>query len=97
MPKTEILTMQEIEGHYNYNLSNLLPLMDLILTLPSTRADCEWVFSAIKLIETEHHASLISSALDNLMMVYLNSPAIKIFDLQSCRWLFAKSRIITNG
>ena len=70
--------------------------MDLILTLPLTKADCEWVLSAIKLIKIEYQALLIPSALDNLMMVYLNSPAIKIYDLQSCGWLLVKSRIISR-
>ena len=58
--------------------------MDEVISLPLTRADCEWVISAIKLIETEHHTLLLPSALDDLMMVYLNSSAIEIFDQQSC-------------
>ena len=65
-------------GRYNLQLAhfpNPLILVDFVLTLPLTMADCE------KLVETEHHASLVPSASDDLMMVYLNSPAIKIFPL----------------
>ena len=88
----------EINRRYDEQLPNLLPLVDLLLSLPSTSADCERGFSAMKHIKTEHRASLLPSALDELMMVYLNSPAIADFDPQPSinEWMKLKARRISK-
>ena len=92
------ITWQEINRRYDLDLSNLLPLVDLVLTLPSTSADCERGFSAMKQIKTEHRASLLPSALDDLMMVYINSPTIEDFDPQLSinEWMKSKARRVSK-
>ena len=92
------ITWKEINRRHSLDLPNLLPLVDLVLTLPSTSADCERGFSAMKHIKNEHRASLSSSALDDLMMVYINSPAIEDFNPQPSinEWLNSKSRRISK-
>ena len=52
----------------------------------------------MKLIKTEHRASLVPSALDDLMMVYINSPEIADFDPQPSinKWMGKKPRRISK-
>ena len=52
----------------------------------------------MKLMKAEHRASLLPSALESLMMVYLNSLAIKNFDPHSSinEWLIVKSHRISK-
>ena len=92
------ITWKEINRRYDHQLPNLLPLVDLILSLPSTSADCERGFSAMKHIKTEHRASLLPSALDDLLMVYLNSPPIEDFNPQPAinEWMKTKARRISK-
>lgn len=92
--RLQTITWREINRRLSSELPNLLPLVDLILSLPSTSADCERGFSAMKLIKTEHRSSLLPSTLDDLMMVHINAPAIANFDPQPSvnDWVHAKSR-----
>ena len=90
------ITWREINRRYFQELPNLLPLVDMVLTLPSTSADCERGFSAMKRIKTEHRASLLPSSLDDLMMVNINAPPIAEFDPQRAidDWIHKKERRI---
>ena len=59
---------------------NLLKLVQLALTLPLQTADVERGFSAQNLIKTAHRNRLEESALDNLMTISVEGPAVESFD-----------------
>ena len=52
----------------------------------------------MKQIKTEHRASLLPAALDDLMMVFINSPEITDFDPQLAikEWMGSKARRISK-
>ena len=60
--------------------SNLLSLMDLVLILPVSTAECERGFSWLKQTKTDWCSSLHIKSLNNLMCVALESPRIAEFD-----------------
>ena len=73
------LDWSEINRLYS-SYSNLLSLMDLVLTLPVSTAECERGFSWLKRTKTDWRSSLHTKSLNNLMCVALESPSIAEFD-----------------
>lgn len=59
---------------------NIVKVIDLILTLPSTSVKCETAFSQLKLLKTCRRSSLTSDVLNNLMAVKLLAPPIQEFN-----------------
>ena len=74
-----ILDWPEINRLYS-SYSNLLSLMDLVLTLPVSTAECERGFSWLKQTKTDWRSSLHIKSLNKLMCVALESPRIAEFD-----------------
>ncbi|KAJ8364101.1 hypothetical protein SKAU_G00129320 [Synaphobranchus kaupii] len=70
----------EVNCQYGAECQNLLGLIDLLLTLPSSTAECERGFNSMKLIKSDWRASLASPALNDLMAVLLLSPEVSDFD-----------------
>ena len=73
------LDWSEINRLYS-SYSNLLSLMDLVLTLPVSTAECERGFSWLKRTKTDWRSSLHTKSLNKLMCVALESPIIAEFD-----------------
>ena len=59
---------------------NLFALMDLVLTLPASTAECERGFSAMKVVKSNQRSSLNGDTLSDLLMVKLHSAEISSFD-----------------
>ena len=67
---------------------NVLQLMDLLLSLPASSADCERGFSLTKVIKSDWRSRLRDTMVTDLMTVQLHSPEIGDFDPASSilRW-----------
>ena len=59
---------------------DILSLVDLILTLPASTADCERGFSQMKLVKSDWRSRLSTTTLCDLLVVQLSSPSIEDFD-----------------
>ena len=70
----------QINRQYGDEFPNVLALIDLVLALPSSTADCERGFSAMKATKSDWRASLRSDTLSNLLMIKLESTDIALFD-----------------
>ena len=58
----------------------MFALMDLVLTLPASTAECERGFSAMKVVKSNQRSSLNGDTLSDLLMVKLHSAEISSFD-----------------
>ncbi|XP_076441074.1 uncharacterized protein LOC143280324 [Babylonia areolata] len=61
-------------------MTNILKVMDFLLSLPSHSADCERGFSLMKRVKTDWRSRLRSDTLTDLMVVKLQSPDVSDFD-----------------
>ena len=55
-------------------------LIDLVLTLPASTADCERGFNHMKMIKSDWRSKLRADRLTDLMRILLDSPPISEFD-----------------
>ncbi|KAL5496177.1 hypothetical protein EMCRGX_G012415 [Ephydatia muelleri] len=62
------------------NCPNVLQLVDLLLSLPASSADCERGFSLTKVIKSDWRSRLRDTMVTDLMTVQLHSPEIGDFD-----------------
>ena len=72
---------------------NLIILVDLILTIPASTADCERGFSAMKRIKTDWRCRLATSTLADLMCILLVSSPIDVYDPSKACNLWADDMI----
>ena len=72
--------------------SNLHKLYGIATTLPVSTAEVERLFSAMKLVYTDHRASLQVTKVNKLLMVKLNAPDPDEFPFR--RWYASKNRRI---
>ena len=66
-------------------------LVDLVLTLPASTAECERGFNVMKQIKSDWRSTLGPEAINDLMTVLLLSPDIKNFDPQQAVDLWTSS------
>ena len=59
---------------------NVLQLIDLLLSLPASSADCERGFSLTKVIKSDFRSRLRDTTVTNLVKIQLHSPDIEDFD-----------------
>ncbi|KAK0140650.1 Zinc finger protein 862 [Merluccius polli] len=59
---------------------DVLDLIDLVLAVPASTADCERGFSTMKQVKTDWRSNLTSSSLSDLMTIQLCSPDVNDFD-----------------
>ena len=59
---------------------NVFQLVDLLLSLPASSADCEQRFSLTKVIKSDWRSWLRDTMVTDLMTVQLHSPEIADFD-----------------
>lgn len=62
------------------DVNQIMLLIDLMLTIPSTSVSCETAFSQLKLLKTCRRSRLGSSLLNDLMIVKLESSEIVEFN-----------------
>lgn len=77
------LNWELINKQYGSKHANILAVIDLILTLPASSAECERGFSNMKIIKSSYRNRLSDSSLSDLMAVQLLSHDICHFDPQS--------------
>ena len=74
--------------------SNILCLIDLVLTIPASTAECERGFSVMGQIKSDWRSSLSPETVDDLMKVLMQSPNIDSFDPSEAiqLWLSSSAR-----
>ena len=83
--KLKNTTWKALNRSHADQFSNLFGLVDLILTIPASTAECERGFSAMKRVKSELRTRLNTSTLSDLMIVMLESPSICDFEpLRAC-------------
>ncbi|XP_070580174.1 uncharacterized protein [Ptychodera flava] len=74
------ITWQQINAKYRQRTPNILDLIDLVLSLPASSAECERGFSVMKLTKTDYRNRLSSKTMTEIMRIKLHSPSIEDFD-----------------
>ena len=74
------ITWPEINKKYKSVCSNALDVIDLILALPASSAECERGFSLMKLIKTDRRNKLSIRHMTQVMRIKLQSASIEDFD-----------------
>uniref|UniRef100_A0A1A8GAA0 HAT C-terminal dimerisation domain-containing protein n=2 Tax=Nothobranchius korthausae TaxID=1143690 RepID=A0A1A8GAA0_9TELE len=74
------VTWCELNRRYFEECPNVLQLVDLLLTLPASTAECERGFNHMKMIKSDWRSSLSGKSVGELMSVLLLSADIKNFD-----------------
>ncbi|KAK5851448.1 hypothetical protein PBY51_002242 [Eleginops maclovinus] len=78
-------TWPEINRFLRHQCPDILSLVDLILTLPASTADCERGFSQMKLVKSDWRSRLSTTSLCDLLVVQLSSPAVQLWHQDSIR------------
>ena len=76
----QIVTWPELNRKYAAEYPNIFLLLDLVLTLPASTAECERGFNMMKQIKSDWRSNLGLEQINELMTVQLLSPDIKDFD-----------------
>ncbi len=76
----ERLTWSEANRKLRGSCPDILDLVDLVLCMPASTADCERGFNVKKMVKSDWRSSLKCETLSDLLMVHLSSPSIKDFD-----------------
>ncbi|KAJ7365601.1 hypothetical protein OS493_002304 [Desmophyllum pertusum] len=74
------LTWEKVNRQYGRGHTNILSVIDLLLTLPASSAEVERGFSQLKLLKTDMRSKLKESHLNDLMSIKLLSVPITEFD-----------------
>ena len=95
--RLEGASWSQINRQYGDEFPNVLALIDLVLALPSSKADCERGFSAMKATKSDWRASLRSDTLSDLLMIKLestDSPCLTLLQLMTfggrMPWMYQK-------
>jgi len=67
-----VKSVTTVQGECKYQ--HLAALALNLLSIPSSNADCERVFSLVRRIKTDYRANLIPETISSLIGVHLNSP-----------------------
>ena len=96
MDNLKNLSWAKINLMWSTELPNLLKLIDLILSISSSTAECERGFSAMKRIKSSERSLLKIKTLDDLMMIHMNSKECSLFDPAPGieTWMTKKQRYI---
>ncbi|XP_049892466.1 zinc finger protein 862-like isoform X2 [Epinephelus moara] len=74
------LTWEDVNRLHRDTCPNVLELIDLILTIPASTADCERGFNIMKVVKSDWRSSLKADTLSDLLLMQLSSPPISEFD-----------------
>ena len=75
-------TWKDLNRSHGDQYPNLLSLIDLVLTIPASTAECERGFSAMKRVKSDWRCRLNTTTLSDLMFVMLEGSSIDMFNLQ---------------
>ena len=82
------------------DLTNILLLVQILLVLPISSANCERAFSAQKRIKSDVRSSLSTSRLSDLIRISTKGPELELFDPSTAttKWLKSgKRRLLPRG
>jgi hypothetical protein len=74
------LTWADINKCHADEFGNILRLIDLVLTIPASSAECERGFSAMRGIKTDWRNALNCETVSDLMTVLFDTPAVGQYD-----------------
>ncbi|XP_071131756.1 uncharacterized protein [Mytilus edulis] len=74
------LTWQRVNRMFPARYSNILAVMDLLLTIPGSSSECERGFRHMKSLKTTFRTCLSEDSLASQMCIKLHSPSIEAFD-----------------
>ena len=74
------MTWEKVNRQYGRGHTNILSVIDLLLTLPASSAEVERGFSQLKLLKTDMRSKLKESHINDLMSIKLLSVPITEFD-----------------
>lgn len=77
----------------HHQCPDFLSLVDLVLTLLASTADCEKGFNVMKLLKSDWRSRLASATLSDLMMAQLATPSIEDSDPTSAIQLWHQESI----
>jgi hypothetical protein len=79
---------------YKATYPNILAIIDLIRSLPSSSAENERGFSQLKLTKTNGRGRMSNSTLNDVMTIMMETPTVSEFDPQPAinNWLSASAR-----
>ena len=79
---------------YKMDLKNILLLVQILLVLPISSANCKRAFSAQKRIKSDVRSSLSTSRLSDLIRISTEGPELELFDpsTASTKWLKSGKR-----
>ena len=84
--KLKSTSWKALNRSHSDQLPNVLGLIDLILTIPASTAECERGFSGMKRVKSDWRARLNTSTLSDLLLVLLEGPSIDDFEpLRACQ------------
>ena len=84
--KLKSTSWKALNRSHSDQLPNVLGLIDLILTIPASTAECERGFSGMKRVKSDWRARLNTSTLSDLLLVLLEGPSIDDFEpLRTCQ------------
>ena len=84
---------------YKSDFANVLLLVELMLVLPTSSAECERAFSAQKRIKSDTRNSLSVERLFHLILISAEGPELEDFiaDESVARWMSSKKRKHSEG
>lgn len=91
------LTWDFVNSVYLRKYPNILTLVDLVLTLPSSSAEAECGFSQMKRAKSQTHAAIKAESMTDLLIIQLNSPDINNFDPRKAIHLWNARTPSSNG
>ena len=84
--KLKSTSWKALNRSHGDQLPNVLGLIDLILTISASTAECERGFSGMKRVKSDWRARLNTSTLSDLLLVLLEGPSIDDFEpLRACQ------------
>ena len=76
--------MAEFEDPFKLLLQNILHLVDILLVLPISSAQCERGFSAQKRLKSSLRSCLHVSTTEDLIRITTEGPSLELFDPTKC-------------
>lgn len=89
------LSWATVNRTHQHSCPDLLAVIDLVLSLPASTADCERGFSTMNMVKSDWRSSLLSDTLSDLLIIHLCSPEIKDFDPSTAVMLWHKNSVRT--
>ena len=87
--RIQTATWPQVNREFKNQCPNFLSLIDLILSLPDSTAECERGFSALKATKRDWRSRLKADTLSDLLTVQLHSPDVEDFNPKDALELWA--------